>query len=492
MDQWFRRVRSASMVMVVAALLFPLLALPSTAQTVAATVTPQAENSQPAEMTVFWGDGCARCAEQDEWLDANADRYPGLDVVKYEVWNDAANRERFRALGAEMGFDATSVPTTVIDQRVWIGWTDQIARDVEAALDNATNGLPVPAGVYGTPGAGTCTEDDLQCDGDTGASISMPLIGDVNLADQSLLVATLAIGFVDGVNPCSLWVISILLAIVLRTGSRRRVIAVGTTFLLVTAAMYGLFMVGIYSALTIVGFLGAIQVVVALAAGIFGVVSVKDYFAFKKGISFTIADSAKPGIYQRARAAAAHRSLIPALAATAALGVAVSLLELPCTAGFPVLWAGLLQANGVGLAEAGGLYVAYMVPYLLDEMIVFGVAVVTMRATKMQEKHGQVLKLVAGTTMLALAGAIVVDPAIMENPVLALALFTGAILAAVLIHLVTTQVRTARAAARASGDLQDPGDDGGAGGSGHCPDLTDPSGGDADAVDVRDAAVPGR
>lgn len=301
--------------------------------------------------------------------------------------------------------------------------------------------------MYGTAGAGTCSEEDLLCTpGDTGTAIDVPFVGEVALDGRSLLVSTLIIGFVDGVNPCSLWVISVLLTIVVRTASRRRVVAIGTTFLTVTAAMYALYMAGIYSALTVVGFLGVVQVVVALAAAVFGVVSIKDYFAFKQGISFTISDSAKPGIYRRMREAAGHHKLVPALVATVALGVAVSLLETPCTAGFPVLWAGLLQANGVGFAEAAGLFVAYMVPFLLDEMIVFGVAVATMRAARLQEKHGELLKLFAGVTMVVLAAVMAVNPQLMESPAIALGLFAGAFAAAGVVHLVATRVRRRRAA----------------------------------------------
>ena len=238
--------------------------------------------------------------------------------------------------------------------------------------------------------------------------------------------------------------------------SRRRVLAVGSTFLLVTAAMYAVYMAGIYSALMVVGYIGAIQVIVAAAAGIFGAVSVKDYFAFKKGLSFTIRDSSKPGIYKRMREAAGQRALIPALGATVLLGVAVSLLETPCTAGFPVLWTGMLQANGVGFAESAALFVVYMVPFLLDEIIVFGFVVVTMRATKMQEKHGQLLKLVAGVTMLALAAVMVLEPSLMENPLIALALFVGAFALAGVIHAVTSRVRRDRAAAVAAANEADP------------------------------------
>jgi len=406
------------------------------------------DGDETVEVTLYYGAECPKCEAEREWLAELAQEYP-IVVTEIEVWHDPGNRELFAAAGDELGFQAGSVPTTVIHQRVWIGYTDALLADIGDAVDLATSGEPVPSGVYGSPGTGTCDQDELTCSADeTGAQIDVPFLGTVSLDDQSLLVSTVIIGFVDGVNPCSLWVISVLLTIVVRTASRRRVIAIGSTFLLVTAGMYALYMAGIYSALTVVGFLGWIQVVVAIAAGIFGVVSVKDYFAFKKGLSFTIPDSAKPGIYKRVREAAGHEKLVPALLATVALGVAVSLLETPCTAGFPVLWTGLLQANGVGFAESAALFVAYMIPFLLDEMIVFGIAVATMKAAKLQEKHGELLKLFAGVTMLALASVMVIDPTFMESPVKAALLFVAAFLLAWLVHLVTTRIRERRAAAR--------------------------------------------
>ena len=403
---------------------------------------------ETVEVTLYYGAECPKCEAEREWLAELAQEYP-IVVTEIEVWHDPGNRELFAAAGDELGFQAGSVPTTVIHQRVWIGYTDALLADIGDAVALAASGEPVPSGVYGSPGTGTCDQDELTCSAnETGAQIDVPFLGTVSLDDQSLLVSTVIIGFVDGVNPCSLWVISVLLTIVVRTASRRRVIAIGSTFLLVTAGMYALYMAGIYSALTVVGFLGWIQVVVAVAAGIFGVVSVKDYFAFKKGLSFTIPDSAKPGIYKRVREAAGHEKLVPALLATVALGVAVSLLETPCTAGFPVLWTGLLQANGVGFAESAALFVAYMIPFLLDEMVVFGIAVATMKAAKLQEKHGELLKLFAGVTMLALASVMVIDPTFMESPVKAALLFVAAFLLAWLVHLVTTRIRERRAAAR--------------------------------------------
>ena len=403
---------------------------------VTSTVDPE------ADLVLFWGDGCPHCEAERGWLEEAQHDYPDLTITQYEVWYDAANRDLFVAEGERLGFEVSAVPTTVVGDRVWIGWSDQIRQEVIAALDQVLR-VEEPQG--GTPGTGTCSEDDADCTvEENGQLIDVPLVGEVALAERSLLVSTVIIGFVDGVNPCSLWAISVLLTIVLRTGSRRRVIAIGSTFLVVTAGMYALYMGAIYSALAVVGFIGAIQIAVAIVAGVFGVVSVKDYFAFKKGLSFTISDSAKPGLYQRMRATASQRALIPALAATVALAVAVSLLETPCTAGFPVLWTGMLQANNVGALETAGLFVAYMVPFLLDEFLVLAVAIGTMRAMKMQEKHGELLKLFAGVTMLVLAAVMVIDPALMENPVAALLLFASAFALAGVIHVVTERVKQAR------------------------------------------------
>jgi hypothetical protein len=152
------------------------------------------------------------------------------------------------------------------------------------------------------------------------------------------------------------------------------------------------------------------------------------------------------------RAAAGHKALLPALGATVVLAVGVSLLETPCTAGFPVLWTGMLHANGVGPAETAALFVAYMIPFLLDELIVFAIAVLTMRSMKLQEKHGELLKLFAGVTMLVLAAVMVIDPTLMEDPIAALALFAAAFAAAAIIHAVTTRIRAQRAAMLASAD----------------------------------------
>jgi cytochrome c biogenesis protein CcdA len=195
-------------------------------------------------------------------------------------------------------------------------------------------------------------------------------------------------------------------------------------------------MVGLFSALDYIGMRTWVRVGLAVLAGGLGLLHLKEYFWFKQGLSLTIPDEKKPGLYKKMRALAApDRSLPAALGATAVLAVGVSLLETPCTAGLPVLWTGMLADQDVTWTEAALLFAVYMAVFLLDELIVFGAAVVTMRAAKLQERHGRLLELISGTVMVALALVLLFAPALMESPAGALAVFgaAAAVVAAVVL-----------------------------------------------------------
>jgi cytochrome c biogenesis protein CcdA/glutaredoxin len=372
-------------------ILLALVAVPADAQGVR-----QGEDAT-VRLVLFHGEGCPHCASERAFLADLQQREPRVQVEQYEVWYDEANQRLLAEQAQQLGFEPVGVPVTIIGDRYWIGFSDAIALQIEDAVD---------VGLADAEGAG----DDA-----SGASdpvlVDVPLVGVVELTSASLLVSTLVIGFVDGVNPCSLWALSVLLAIVLHSGSRRRVVAVGTTFLAVTAGVYALYMVGLYTAQTYVADLVWVRVAVAAVAGVVGVLNLKDFFAFHRGVSLSISDARKPGLYARMRRVSASDVSLPAaLAGTALLAVGVSLLETPCTAGLPLLWTGLLAGQDVPPAEAVALFAVYMLVFLVDELLVLTAAVVSMRALKMQERHGRLLKLVSGVLMLTLAVAMLAAP----------------------------------------------------------------------------------
>ena len=375
--------------------LFGALALAITL--VPGAAVAQSDDVRPGriELIIFYGDGCPYCERELAFLDDLQVREPLLEVTAYEVWNDEQNRELFVATAASHGTEPQAVPTTFLGDSVWVGFDSTVQRQIEEAVAALAAGQ-------------TPTVEER-------STVDVPFVGAVDVGGSSLVVATLLIGFVDGVNPCSLWVLSMLLALVLHSGSRARIIIVGTLFLAVTSALYGLYMVGAYSALDYADEASWIRFAVALVAGTFGVLHLKEYVTHR-GPSLTIADERKPGLYRRMRGLASpDRSLPAVLGGTVALAVGVSLAETPCTAGLPLLWTNMVSSRDVPASGVVALFVLYLLVFLLDELVIFGIAVVTLRSAKLQERHGRVLQLASGMLMVALAATMLFAPNLLES-----------------------------------------------------------------------------
>ena len=390
-----------------------------------ATVSAQ-ENE--VNIYLFWGEGCPHCAAAKPFLEELAAENPQIHFFDFEVYNHAENVELFLAFGEAYSFEPQYVPTIFVGNRYWEGYSEAIGQEIQAYLDRCLQegcedpGKAVlqelrpdlfppteePAATLTptsnpemtdtpesspTPAAAPTEEN-----GNPGEkTISLPFFGTIDLSEQSLLISTVLIAIVDGFNPCSIWVLSMLLAVTLNTRSRKKVLIIGLVFIFVTGLVYALFIGGLFTVLSVVSFIGWIQVIVSIVALFFGLINIKDYFWYKEGLSLTISDEKKPGIYKGIRRVLrADESIWVLIGSTIVLAAGVSLVEFSCTAGFPVLWTNLLTAQDVTPLAFLGFLLVYMIIYQIDELGIFLVSVFTLRKTKLEEKHGRILKLLGG------------------------------------------------------------------------------------------------
>jgi thiol-disulfide isomerase/thioredoxin len=395
-----------------------------------------------AVIYLFWGDGCPHCAKEKPFLQDLAQRYPGIAIREFEVWNNADNRALLAKMGKAYQFEPSGVPVTFVGNQYWTGYSESIGQEIEKAVSTCLTSSCKDAGAGVITPAGPPDQANNQPASPSGlaeipSSIDVPLIGKVNLQHESLFLSTLLISFVDGFNPCSVWVLTMLLAITLHTGSRKKVLIIGLIYLTVTAAVYALFIAGLFTVFTVVSFTGWIQIIVALVALFFGGINIKDYFWYKEGISLTISDDKKPGLLRRLRGLVdASQSFWGLAGATVVLAGGVSLVEFSCTAGFPMIWTNLLSSQHVAMGSFALLLLVYLLVYQLDELGIFLAAVYSMKATRLEEKHGRILKLVGGVLMLTLAVVMLVKPALMNNLVSSLLIFGVALVVTLLILLV--------------------------------------------------------
>jgi thiol-disulfide isomerase/thioredoxin len=415
----------------------------------------------------FWGEGCPHCAVAKPVLEELAASNAQIYFYNFEVYKHPENVDLFYAFGNAYNIEPKYVPTIFVGDQYWEGYSpamgEEITNLVERCLEGACEDpgktilselrpeliqgseqqptTPEGQAPSDTPEAITTPESTItpeptptpaveptqpvvNGEGTNGRTISLPLIGTIDLSQRSLLVSTLLISFVDGFNPCSIWVLSMLLAIALNTQSRKKVLIIGSVFIFVTGFIYALFIGGLFSILRVIRFIGWIQVLVSVVALLFGLINIKDYFWYKEGFSLSISDEKKPGIYKGIRRVLnADESIWVLIGSTVVLAAGVSLVEFSCTAGFPVLWTNLLNAQNVSTGTFLGLLLVYMLVYQIDEMGIFLVSVFTLRKTKLEEKHGRILKLLGGMLMLTLAAVMIINPALMNDMSQALIIF---------------------------------------------------------------------
>ncbi|NPV77374.1 MAG: glutaredoxin family protein [Anaerolineae bacterium] len=442
----------------------PLLILALLLLLVLQTAPVLAESSAQNQVIIyfFWGDGCPHCAAAKPFLEELVNKHPGVELRSFEVWNVPENQQLLFDMADKFGFKPSGVPTIFIGDQYWVGYNDTIAAQIAATVSKCSNEtcpdagegvVPATAGESAAPETlaptkPPATEEQPAQEPAPQAKTSLqehllkvPLIGTIDLDKQSLVLSTLLISFVDGFNPCSLWVLSMLLALTLHTGSRRKIVIIGLVFLTVTALIYALFIAGLFSVLSFVSYLGWVQALIAVIALVFGAINIKDYFWYKEGVSFTISEKQKAGIYQKIRRiVTSSDSLVGMVSATVVLAAGVSLVEFSCTAGFPVLWTNILTAQGVDTLTFILLILLYMLIYQLDELVIFFSVVFTLRASKLEEKHGRILKLIGGVLMLTLAVVMLINPALMNDITNSLLIFGAAFLATLLILLVHRRI----------------------------------------------------
>jgi hypothetical protein len=241
-------------------------------------------------------------------------------------------------------------------------------------------------------------------------AIDVPLFGLLSVRELGLPVFTLVIGLLDGLNPCAMWLLLFLLSLLVNLRSRVKMLLIGGTFVAVSGIVYFAFMAAWLNVFLFIGFSRLVQVALGGIAGVVGAINVKEFFAFHKGISLSIPDAAKPGLYARVRRILQAENLPGALAGVIVLAVLVNMIELLCTAGFPALYTQILTLQQLSWWEYYAYLGLYNLAYMLDDSLMLTAAVVTLGHHKLQENEGRWLKLISGVVMLGLAVVLIAKP----------------------------------------------------------------------------------
>ncbi|MBD2549306.1 NrdH-redoxin [Microcystis elabens FACHB-917] len=345
------------------------------------------------ELQVFVRQGCPHCAAAKAFLPELQRRHPRVRVRLRDVGTDPQARADLLRLSQQAGVSAPGVPTFTYGGKVLVGFDGPTGRGRELlALLEATE----PRG-DGASGAGA-------------GALDLGPLGRLSVSSAGLPLFTLAMGLLDGFNPCAMWMLLFLLSLLVHWRHRRRMALVAGTFVLVSGAVYFAFMAAWLNVFLLLGWSDALRLVLAGLALTVGVVNVLDSRRRGSGFVLSIPDEAKPGLYARMRSVVQSRSLLPAMAAVAVLAVVVNAVELICTAGLPALYTAVLSQQDLPAAAHYAYLGVYIVGYIADDTLMVGAAVLALSSDKLTEAGGRWLKLISGAVMLALGAALLLRP----------------------------------------------------------------------------------
>ncbi len=346
---------------------------------------------EPCDRVEMWSrEGCPHCDAAKEFLAGLEARVAGLQVELHDVVKEPAALASLRVLADHEHLAALSVPTFRVCDTVLVGFRDA-----------ATTGAQIEELVRGAAPAG---------DASTRGTVTLPGLGIVRLDRLGLPLFTLVVGLVDGFNPCAMWVLLFLLSILVNLRDRRKIALIAGTFVIVSGLAYFAFMAAWLNVFLWVGLTRTVQVVLGLLAIAIGAVHLKDFVAFGRGVSLSIPESAKPGIYARVRRIVNAESTAAALAGAVTLAVLVNLVELLCTAGLPALYTQILGMQRLSRLGHYGYLALYNLAYVADDTMMVIVVVVTLNRRKLDQGGGRWLKLVSGAVIVALGLLLILAP----------------------------------------------------------------------------------
>ena len=343
------------------------------------------------EIEVFVRAGCPHCEAAKAFLKELQRERPAVRIAIYDVAEDSAARQRLATLAAERGIANIGVPTFLIGTELIVGFlsAETTGTEIRARLDQNTQGAaPLPVV----------------------ESIQTKWFGELRVRDLGLPLFTIVIGLLDGFNPCAMWVLLFLLSLLVNLRDRLKMALIAGTFVAVSGLAYFAFMTAWLNMFLLIGLSRPIQIGFGVIALLVGVVNVKDFFALRHGISLSIPESAKPGLYARIRRILQADNLAAALAGIVILAGLVNLIELLCTAGFPALYTQILTLHQMPAWEYYSYLGLYNLAYIFDDSLMVTIAVVTLSRRKLQERAGRWLKLTSGLVMVGLSAVLLLQP----------------------------------------------------------------------------------
>lgn len=386
---------------------------------------------------LFYGNGCPHCAAEEEFLSDYLKDRTDVKLYKYEIWYDSHNQELLSKVQKEMGTtNKNGVPFTVIGKKTIVGYADgvtdeQIKDAINYYLNNdyrdyvgeITGKVKKVEVKEDTTKDESKTEDkkenkiekadDTKDSDQTDENVTVPVLGKINAKKVSLPILAVVLGFVDGFNPCAMWILIFLITMLFNMKDRKKMWILGLTFILTSGIVYLMFMLAWLNLATFISKIAFIRLLIAVIALVVGLINVYKYIDSlkKKDEGCDVVDKKdRKKIMEKIISITHEKKFIIALLGIMVLAASVNIIELMCSIGIPLLFTQILAMNNLSTFSYMIYMFIYIFFFLIDDIVIFVISMVTLKVTGLSTKYTKYSHLIGGIIMLIIGLLLIIKP----------------------------------------------------------------------------------
>lgn len=376
--------------------------------------------SEEPTVFIFGRDDCGFCKALFTWIETETQiTYQYLNIV-----TDDHAKELYDQV-TEMHEVTKVTPVTVIGERVIVGFngSETTGRSIKQAFETArsSNIRTIEDHIARAPKqevvvGGGCTGISCDMGEQPGYEFDLPLLGIVDLKSFSLFTLSALLGVIDGFNPCAMWVLITFLVILSQASSRKKMIFLASVFILAEAIMYNLILNVWYKTWDFVAldqYVTPFVGLLALGGGIFFLHRWNKNKSADLVCDITDLESQSRTI-DKFKSIVNQPITLASIAAILVIAFSVNIIEFACSIGIPQAYTKILELNMLSFLERQWYILIYTIGYMVDDLIVFGLAI--WGYGKLQShggRYAQLSLLIGGLLMLFLGAILVVNPTLL-------------------------------------------------------------------------------
>ena len=377
---------------------------------------------------LFWGDGCPHCAAEEKYLESYMEENTNVKLYKYEVWYNSKNQKYLKEVQEKLNNKESGVPYTIIGDKVIVGFADGTTeKSIEKYIDRALNNDDYKDYVGDIVGVKTDYNTKLSVEEEKNSNnskeliptdeeveeIDVPVMGKVNPKTVSLPILSVVLGFVDGFNPCAMWILIFLITMLFNMKDRKKMWSLGLIFILTSGIVYLAFMLTWLNLATFINGILYIRLgiaTVAIVIGIWNLVKFSNSLLNKDEGCDVVSTTDRKKIMDKIKNIVSEKKFILSVIGVMTLAASVNVIELMCSIGIPLIFTQILSMNNLSGIEYGIYMFIYILFFLIDDIVVFIIAMKTSKITAISTKYTKYSHLIGGIIMLLIGVLLILKP----------------------------------------------------------------------------------